>query len=66
MFRHVCFHHRSSKKAPNNGTDREYQPEVTKEFGGGEQERGAFNASPFFKQDLSAVAALIGWKVNNF
>lgn len=56
MFRHVCFHHRSSKKAPNNGTDRKYQPEVTKEFGGG----GAFNASPFFKQDLSAVAALIG------
>lgn len=49
------------KKAPNNGTDRKYQPEVTKEFGGGGgQERGAFNASPFFKQDLSAVAALIG------
>lgn len=58
MFRHVCFHHRSSKKAPNNGTDRKYQPEVTQEIGGTRE--GQFNASPFFKQDLSAVAALIG------
>lgn len=60
MFRHVCFHHRSSKRALNNGTDRKYQPEVTQEFWGGNKREGQFNASPFFKQDLSAVAALIG------
>lgn len=46
------------KKAPNNGTDRKYQPEVTQEIGGTRE--GQFNASPFFKRDLSAVAALIG------
>lgn len=35
-------------------------------WGGKNKREGQFNPSPFFKQDLSAVAALIGWKVNNF